>query len=286
MVNSTYPRFVNSQLVCYQPVGICTQFLLVYLRIAVEAVGTPRLEFSLSYRVTFLSRMYYTTGVSKRTFGIFFFYLTQLLINRSAANLSNISVFLTYFNFLYTLETNLWFIHVVSFPCFPGGTFAWSFSSYLAVWRCWIFVVVLPSVHGSGWQRIIPILSCPLCAVLMLLCVCTWKTGRVKWVNKADNRVWHNKFASLRQFGSTFTKLVTPLPRIQGSLFGRGVWVSLLKLIKYPSVGCFHLSKVLVKSQIYHPLCLVGILEQNVFLIWTSMLFYYGEFTKSSVDGS
>ena len=149
-----------------------------------EAVGTPRLEFSLSYRVTFLSRMYYTTGVSKRTFGIFFFYLTQLLINRSAANLSNISVFLTYFNFLYTLETNLWFIHVVSFPCFPGGTFALSFSSYLAVWQCWIFVVVLPSVHGSGWQRIIPILSCPLCVVLMLLCVCTWKTGRVKGVNK------------------------------------------------------------------------------------------------------
>ena len=87
-----------------------------------EAVGTPRLEFSLSYRVTFLSRMYYTTGVSKRTFGVFFFYLTQLLINRSAANLSKISVFLTNFKFLYTLETDLWFIHVVSFPCFPGRT--------------------------------------------------------------------------------------------------------------------------------------------------------------------
>ena len=128
--------------------------------------------------------MYYTTGVSKRTFAIFFFYLTQLLINRSAPNLSNISVFLTYFNFLYELETNLRFIHVVGFHCFPGGTFAWSFSSYLAVWQCWIFVAVLPSVYGSGWQRIIPILSCPLCAVLMLLCVCTWKTGRVKWVNK------------------------------------------------------------------------------------------------------
>ena len=52
-------------------------------------------------------------------------------------------------------------------------------------WQCWIFVAVLPSVHGFGWQRIIPILSCLLCAVLMLLCACTWKTGRVWWcVNK------------------------------------------------------------------------------------------------------
>ena len=71
VVNSTPPRFVNSKLVFYQPVGICTKFLFIYLRVAMETAGTPGLEFSLPYRVSFFSRMYYTTGVKREARGRF-----------------------------------------------------------------------------------------------------------------------------------------------------------------------------------------------------------------------
>lgn len=68
VVNSIPQRPVNSQLVCLQPavpVGICIKFLFIYIRVALETAGTAGLAFSLYYRVTFLSRMYYTTGVSE-----------------------------------------------------------------------------------------------------------------------------------------------------------------------------------------------------------------------------
>lgn len=67
VVNSIPQRPVNSQLVCLQPVGICIKFLFIYIRVALETAGTAGLAFSLYYRVTFLSHMYYTTayGVSQ-----------------------------------------------------------------------------------------------------------------------------------------------------------------------------------------------------------------------------
>ena len=36
-----------------------------------ETAGTPGLEFSLPYRVSFFSRMYYTTGVKREARGRF-----------------------------------------------------------------------------------------------------------------------------------------------------------------------------------------------------------------------
>ena len=134
VVNSIPQRPVNSQLVCLQPVGICIKFLFIYIRVALETAGTAGLAFSLYYRVTFLSRMYYTTayGVSQDIRHILFLF-NSIAKQPVPSNLSNISVFLTNVNFLYTFQTNLWLIHVVTFPCFPGKTVTLSFSWYPAV---------------------------------------------------------------------------------------------------------------------------------------------------------
>ena len=86
------PPLVNNQLDCLQPVGVCVKFSFIYLRIAMET-AKPGLPFSFPYRVTFLSCMYFTTGVSKRTFGMFFFHLIQLPHNQNAVNLSDILTF-------------------------------------------------------------------------------------------------------------------------------------------------------------------------------------------------